>query len=103
ARVKPSTFDSYRRNMETHVLPGLGPKPLQHLTPPMLNALYAQLASAGAGRKPLSAKTISYIHTTIHKALEDAVDAGLVARNAAARAKPPRPARRSTTDIRAWD
>jgi integrase len=102
ARVKPSTFDSYRRNMELHVLPVLGSKPLQQLTPPMLNALYAKLAS-GNSRKPLSAKTISYIHTTIHKALEDAVDAGLLARNVADRAKPPRPSRRSTNGFQAWE
>lgn len=103
ARVKPSTFDSYRRNMDTHVLPVLGGKLLQQLTPPMLNALYANLATGGEKRKPLSSKTISYIHATIHKALGDAVDAGLVARNVADRAKPPRPSRRSTNGIQAWE
>ncbi len=103
ARVKPSTFDSYRRNIETHVLPALGSKLLQQLTPPMLNALYAQLANERDGRKALSAKTISYIHATIHKALEDAVDAGLVPRNVAARAKPPRPSRHSTNMIQVWE
>ena len=50
----------------------------------------------------LSVKTVRYIHTTIHKALEDAVDAGVVARNAAARAKPPRPSRRSTRQVGSW-
>jgi integrase len=103
ARVKPSTFDSYRRNMETHILPALGTRPLQQLTPPMLNALYGKLAAPADGRRPLSAKTISYIHSTIHKALEDAVDAGLVAKNVADRAKPPRPSRRSTNGINAWE
>jgi len=103
ARVKPSTFDSYRRNLENHVLPALGNKPLQQLTPPMLNALYGKLATDAGGRRPLSAKTIRYIHATIHNALEDAVDGGLVARNVANRAKPPRPARRSTNDIQAWE
>ncbi len=89
--------------MESHVLPALGTKPLQHLTPPMLNALYANLASGGENRKPLSGKTISYIHATIHKALEDAIDAGLVARNVADRAKPPRPSRRASKGIQAWE
>ena len=103
ARVKPSTFDSYRRNMEMHVLPLLGAKPLQQLTPPMLNALYAALATGHQGRRALSAKTVHYIHTTIHKSLEDALDAGLVPKNVADRAKPPRPSRRSTEGIRAWE
>ena len=102
-RVKPSTFDSYRRNIEIHVLPELGGKPLQQLTPLMLNALYAQLATKRAGRRALSAKTISYVHTTLHKVLEDAVDAGLVPRNVADRAKPPRPSRRATNGVQAWE
>lgn len=103
ARVKPSTLHSYRRNLEIHVLPVLGGKTLQHITPTMLNALYAQLASDDGARDPLSAKTISYIHTIIHKALADAVDTDLIARNAADRAKPPRPSRRSSTRIQSWD
>ena len=55
----------------------------------MLNALYSKLQSEGTGNGPLSAKTVRYIHTTVHKALEDAVDAGVLANNAAERAKPP--------------
>jgi hypothetical protein len=73
-RVKPSTFFSYKRNLEIHVLPALGSKLLQQLTPPMLNVLYANLAAGSEKRKPLAAKTISYIHSTLHKVLVDAVD-----------------------------
>jgi len=102
-RVKPSTFHSYRQNMEIHVLPVLGSKPLQQLTVMMLNALYARLQSEGSGHGALSAKTVRYIHTIIHKALEDAVDAGLAAKNVADRAKPPRPSRRSTRDVGSWE
>ena len=102
-RVKPTTFHSYRRNLELHVLPTLGHRPLQQLTPPMLTALYGRLAQNGDERKGLSAKTISYIHSTLHKVLADAVDAGLLGKNAAAGAKPPRPARRATGEINAWE
>jgi integrase len=102
-RVKPSTFHSYRQNMEIHVLPVLGSRPLQQLTVMMLNALYARLQSDGSGHGALSAKTVRYIHTIIHKALEDAVDAGLAAKNVADRAKPPRPSRRSTREVGSWD
>lgn len=98
-RIKPSTFDSYRRNMELHVLPALGHRPLQQLTAPMLNALYAGLMTH---ERALSAKTVSYIHTTVHKALADAVDADVLPRNVGERAKPPRPSRRSTNGIDAW-
>jgi integrase len=103
-RVKPTTLHSYRRNLEIHVLPTLGNRLLQQLTPTMLNTLYAALAcNDQSERGGLSAKTISYIHTIIHTALADAVDADLVARNVADRAKPPRPDRRATPGIQSWD
>jgi integrase len=102
-RVKPTTFHSYRRNMEIHVLPVIGARPLQQITPLMLNAMYAKLQAEGSGHGALSAKTVRYIHTTIHKALEDAVDAGVVGRNVASRAKPPRPSRRSTRQVGSWE
>jgi hypothetical protein len=100
--IKPSTLHSYRRNLEIHVLPVLGGKPLQQITPVMLNTLYANLASPTADRDELSAKTISYIHTIIHKALADAVDVELLQRNPAERAKPPRPNRAMTPGISSW-
>ena len=92
ARVKPSTFDSYRRNLELHVLPTLGGCQLRQLTPPMLNHLYADLLSDGHLTKAggLSAKTVRYIHTILHKALADAVDTDVLPSNIAERAKPPR-------------
>jgi hypothetical protein len=67
-RVKPTTLHSYRRNLEIHVLPTLGNRLLQQLTSTMLNTLCAALASnERSERGGLSAKTISYIHTIIHK------------------------------------
>lgn len=101
-RIKPSTLHSYRRNLEIHVLPVLGGKPLQQITPVMLNTLYANLASPTSDRNELSAKTISYIHTIVHKALSDAVDVEVLQRNPAERAKPPRPSRRSTSGVNSW-
>jgi site-specific recombinase XerC len=67
----------------------------------MLTALYGQLARGSDKRKGLSAKTITYIHSTLHKVLADAVDAGLLGKNVAAGAKPPRPARRAVGSISA--
>ena len=89
--------------MEIHVLPGIGTKPLQQLTPLTLNAMYARLQAEGSGHGPLSAKTVRYIHATIHKVLADAVDAGVLAKNVASRAKPPRPSRRSSRQVGSWE
>jgi integrase len=103
SRIKPSTLQSYRSNLERHVLPRLGSRPIQQVNAAMLNALYGELLAADNGHRPLSPKTVHYIHTTIHKALADAVDAGVVMRNVAERAKPPRPARPGAHEIRCWD
>lgn len=102
-RVKPSTYDSYRMNVETHVLPVLGSRPVQQVTAPMLNTLYADLLSRGGERGPLAPKTVRYIHTIIHKVLADALDAGLVRENIAERAKPPRPNRSQNRQLECWE
>ncbi len=105
SRVKPSTFDSYRGNLELHVLPRLGSRQLRQLTPTMLNRLYADLLADGNRTKAggLSPKTVRYIHTIVHKALADAVDADMVGVNVAERAKPPRPRARLATEIAFWE
>lgn len=46
SRLRPLTFKSYEGNVRNHVIPRLGSVPLQQLTPPMLNSMYAELGSA---------------------------------------------------------
>lgn len=104
-QVKESTWDSYRRNLENHVLPVLGGVPLQQLSTGHLNGLYRSLLSqgrrngAGGG---LSAKTVRNIHGALSKVLADAADRGLVSRNIAASARPPRPRKTGARQIRFW-
>lgn len=103
-QVKPSTFDSYRRNLELHLLPRLGRRELRNLTPAALNALYAELLVSGkVDGTGLSPKTVRYIHTIIHKALADAVDADMIGLNPAERSKPPRPRATKPNEIRFWE
>ena len=105
-QVKASTFDGYERILRLHVLPTLGHRPLHQLTPAILNGLYAQLLTSGnrRGRRGggLNPKTVRHIHTTIHKVLADAVDAGIVTTNVADRAKPPKPRASAPTEMRFW-
>lgn len=103
-QVKHSTWDSYRRNLENHVLPTLGGLPLQKLTPGHLNRLYAALLEDGSrkGGGGLSAKTVKNVHGAISKLLADAADQGLVGRNVGATAKPPKPKKNGTAEIRFW-
>lgn len=103
-QVKPSTFESYRRNIEQHVLPRLGGRLLREVGSAQLNALYAELLEHGRRNGPggLSPKTVRYIHTIVHKALGDAVDASAVGTNVAERAKPPRPRAIGPNEIQFW-
>lgn len=103
-QVKHSTWDSYRRNLENHVLPTLGGVPLQKLTPGHLNRLYAGLLEDGSrkGGGGLSAKTVKNVHGAISKLLADAADQGLVGRNVGATAKPPKPKKNGAAEIRFW-
>jgi integrase len=104
AQLKASTWDSYRRNLDLHVLPAIGHLPLRDITSQVLNKLYARLLADGKRNAPggLSAKTVRYVHTTLHKVLADAVDADLIARNPADRAKPPRPERIAAKELNCW-
>jgi integrase len=92
ARVRPSTFESYQKNLRLHVLPAIGEVRLQALQPSDLNALYALLLKSGRRNRTgggLSGRTVRYIHAILRKALSDADRWSLVVRNVADLADPP--------------
>jgi integrase len=101
ASVRPTTLDHYQRIVEAHVLPRLGALPLQRVTPAKLNAFYADVLAGGRrdGRGDLSPKTVRHVHTTLHKALSDAVRWGRLPRNPADHAEPPKP---RTAEMKVW-
>ena len=94
--VGPSTLDRYSRLVRLHIAPGLGHHAIAALMPDAIQAFYAAKQAAG-----LSPSTVQLIHTTLHKALADAVAWGYRAYNPADRvrrpqrahfeARPPRP------------
>lgn len=93
ATIKPSTFESYRRNVRVHIaaLP-IGGMQLQQVGPSDLNALYAYLLKGDEGKKrrKLAARSVLYIHTILHRAFRDAVQWQAIVRNPADSANPPR-------------
>jgi len=106
SQVKASTWDSYMRNLRLHVLPALGHRTLQQLTPLVLNGLYAELMESGKQTRAgggLATKTVRYVHATLHKVLADAVDAGILQNNPADRARPPKPRVSSQREMQVWD
>ncbi len=70
-RLKPSTAASYRKNVRLHVVPHLGTLPLASLTGQRLTALYRRLEASGRvdGAGGLSARTVRYVHTIVHRAV----------------------------------
>lgn len=92
--VRPSTVRNYTQ-MVDHLLPRLGALRLDAVTPAHLNAVYAELLTSGRadGKGGLSATTVHQVHVVAHRMLKDAVRWGLLGRNVADAADPPRPRR----------
>ena len=86
--VKATTFERYEQIARLHLKPALGRVKLKALTPAHVRALYREKLEAGS-----SARTVRYIHTTLHKALKQTVMDGLIPRNATEAVKPPQPSR----------
>lgn len=90
--IKPKTHEDYRRLLEGYVYPRLGRMRLQSLRPATLTDFYRTLhESGGKGGRPLSPRTVGYVHAVLRKALNDAVLTDqLIPSNPALRAKRPR-------------
>jgi integrase len=86
--VKATTFERYEQIVRLHLKPALGRVKLKALTPAHVRGLYREKLEAGS-----SARTVRYVHTTLHKALKQAVMDGLIPRNATESVKPPQPSR----------
>ena len=73
--LRPSTWDSYRRVIDLHLIPRIGRIPLRYLRPDHLERLYADLLDAGRadGTGGLHNKTVAEIHMIVRRALDDAV------------------------------
>lgn len=108
ARIKPTTFATYKSTVERFLIPMLGTRRLQDLTTLDLTAFYSRIAKGELppqakhprrANKPLSAKSVENIARVVSKALNDALDHGLVSRNVALRAKRPRPQK---PEVQAW-
>jgi len=86
--LRPKTVSTYRQAI-ARVSPHIGHIPLQQIRPLDLQEYYAWALKEGKGLdkdgqpQGLSQSTVSIDHRTLHKALEDAVTWGLLARNAA--------------------
>lgn len=79
--IRDNTRRDYQGSIAKHIAPRLGDVPLQALTRLQVKGLYQQLAAAG-----LVEKSVHNVHIAIRKALQDALEDGLVRKNVADRA-----------------
>lgn len=90
--IKPQTLAGYRDLLTRYVLPRIGHLRLQAVQPATFTGLYRDLlASGGLHDRPLSGRTVDYVHAILRKALNDAVRIEqLLTSNPVDRAKRPR-------------
>jgi integrase len=81
--VRRSTYVRYEGLVRNHIKPAIGRVKLRALTPLHVRSLYREKL------EELSPRSVNYIHVTLHKALEQAVEDGLIPRNVTKAVKPP--------------
>jgi len=93
--VSRRTFERYSGIVDKYFIPEFGSITLTQLKPGHLQRFYSTLTENG-----LSAATVHYCHSVIHKALKTALKWGLVNRNAADGVDVPRIRK---TEMQIWD
>lgn len=83
--LSPRTLEGYEHIIKRYICPDLGNYTLINLKTEHLQHYYSDKLNAG-----LSGQTVRHHHMVMHKALESAVEWGLVPRNVADAVKPPR-------------
>lgn len=89
-----NTIESYRVNVEAHIIPRLGYYQLQRLTPATIKGFYSALLEGGRrdGSGGLAPRTVQYVGVVLGRALEDAVRQTVIQANPARGIRKPRPA-----------
>jgi integrase len=100
--LAPRTAEGYEHIIRRHSIPALGNTILTALKPEHLQRYYSEKLSNGRcnGIGGLSAQTVRHHHTCLHKALQTAVEWGLLARNTADAVSP---LRAQGVEMQTWD
>jgi integrase len=94
--VRQRTWERYEQIVRVHLKPAFGRMKLKNLTTTHARALYREKLDSG-----LAPRTVNYIHTTLSKALKDAVADGLIPRNVTEGVKAPRPKKKEVNPLTA--
>ena len=83
--IGPRTWQHYEQLIRTYIIPNLGEIKVRDLRPENIQAFYNRLFDGEVG-----VYTIRKIHITLHGALQQAVKTGMIGRNPASFAQPPK-------------
>lgn len=83
--TRPKSYEDYETHVRIHLMPAFENKPLTKLQPQDVREFMREKSEAGYGPK-----SVRHYRATLRAALNVAMGDGLIARNAAALAKPPR-------------
>lgn len=91
--IRESTYVTYKRIIDQHIVPHIGNEYLTELTPLKIDKMYASLLSEGRldHKGGLSATFVRHVHRVLYEALNYAVKHRLTAINPAKDATCPRP------------
>ena len=95
--VRPGTLEGYRRYIEYYIKPQLGDKQISLLSQQDIQRMYRRLKTEGRIHEhpemdhQLSDSMVRHIHTTLHAALKDAVQAHVIPRNPTEGTTAPKP------------
>jgi integrase len=92
--VRQRTYERYEQIVRVHLKPVLGRIKLKTLTPAHVRGLYREKLDSG-----LAPRTVNYIHTTLHKALKQAVADGIIPRNVTEAVKAPKPEKKEVRPL----
>lgn len=95
--VRPGTLEGYHRYIEYYIKPQLGDKQISLLSQQDIQRMYRRLKTEGRIREhpemghQLSDSMVRHIHSTLHAALKDAVQAHVISRNPTEGTTAPKP------------
>jgi Phage integrase, N-terminal SAM-like domain len=92
--VRYTSYVRYEGLVHNHIKPARGRIKLKGLIPTHVRSLYREKLDAG-----LASRTVNYVHTTLHKALKQAMMDGLIPRNVTEAVNAPRQIKREVNSL----
>lgn len=84
--LRNTTLTQYKQVTRDYILPALGNEKVKELSTDQIQRLYKKQLDKGLG-----ARSVKTIHAVLHVALNRAVELGVLSKNPASAAKPPKP------------